>query len=235
MKLTKIKAEIVWNLFVRFVKSYPYRYAGLTIIQHPLVTSTTIIHPKTRDFIQVTKENFDSIVNNKLQYIKVEFGTKRDVDFLLALTNKPYRIPLLRLMTKYLTQKQYCTSLMWVWVSDEFVMQNGTRMLVEMFNRTKPKYLMYKKEKQVYDNLPDKDIVVYRGTQSTSALVKGLSWTLSKDVAVWFKNRFAFGGTLYKAKIDKENVYAYNNDREEKEIILNPYKLKDIFIMEETK
>ena len=60
----------------------------------------------------------------------------------------------------------------------------------------------------------------------------GQSWTLSKSTA----KRFAFtieghskhDSVVFEATIDKENIFAYVNDRRERECIVNVDKLTDI-------
>lgn len=63
---------------------------------------------------------------------------------------------------------------------------------------------------------------VYRGGKEPMYLAKyRISWTLSKEVALSFFNRH--GGRhvshLYRAKIRREDVIAYCNEREEEEIM----------------
>ncbi len=65
---------------------------------------------------------------------------------------------------------------------------------------------------------------VYRaGLESPDKAKYSLSWTLSRDVAEWFANRqkFLYGqlGHIYKATIAAEKVIAFDNGRNEFEII----------------
>lgn len=65
---------------------------------------------------------------------------------------------------------------------------------------------------------------VYRaGLEPLDKAKYSLSWTLSRDVAEWFANRqkFLYGqlGHIYKATISAEKVIAFDNGRNEFEII----------------
>ena len=65
---------------------------------------------------------------------------------------------------------------------------------------------------------------VYRaGLESLDKAKYSLSWTLSRDVAEWFANRqkFLYGqlGHIYKATISADKVIAFDNGRNEFEII----------------
>ena len=55
-----------------------------------------------------------------------------------------------------------------------------------------------------------------------------LSWTLDYETADWFARRFDEDGTVYKAQIDKEHIFALFNGRDESEVVLDPKYLKDI-------
>ena len=57
---------------------------------------------------------------------------------------------------------------------------------------------------------------------------EALSWTLDKKTAEWFATRFSEHGYVYQAKIHKEDVFAFFNDRNEQEIVLDYRNLRDI-------
>ena len=70
-------------------------------------------------------------------------------------------------------------------------------------------FFMGKKNQQILNNLPDK-LTIYRGDSKSR---RGYSWTLDKQYAKLF-------GKLLKREISKKDVFAYINDRDEKEIII---------------
>ena len=75
----------------------------------------------------------------------------------------------------------------------------------------------------------DDTVTVYRGvTTINSDNLLALSWTLDYETAGWFARRFDEDGTVYKAQIDKEHIFALFNGRDESEVVLDPKYLKDI-------
>ena len=86
---------------------------------------------------------------------------------------------------------------------------------------------MTSEELSYLKNLPD-NVEIYRGTQSQKAKIRAFSWTLKKETAEWFANRWKLKGKLYKAKIPKSAIYFYSNNRKECEVVLNPRKLRFI-------
>lgn len=70
-------------------------------------------------------------------------------------------------------------------------------------------------------------IKIYRGCEKKEAL-KGLSWTISKDTAIFFAERIGNKGQVYSAEINKENVLAYFNSRGEQEVVVDYKFLKNI-------
>jgi len=81
--------------------------------------------------------------------------------------------------------------------------------------------------------LPDGDkFTVYRGVagKGCKRRVRGFSWTLDYEKAEWFANRFNYFGdpAVFQATIDRADVLAYTNQRNEQEIICRPRSAKRI-------
>lgn len=78
---------------------------------------------------------------------------------------------------------------------------------------------MSRAERNTLRRLPD-EIEVWRGTSNLSAVL-GMSWTLSRDKAEWFANRWSGpdGPILARGRIAKANVCAYFTGRREREIV----------------
>lgn len=78
------------------------------------------------------------------------------------------------------------------------------------------------------DELED-TVTVYRGVRSArSDGISAMSWTLDKDTASWFANRYGRQGKVYEAKIEKKYIHALFLGRNESEVILDPKYLADI-------
>lgn len=78
--------------------------------------------------------------------------------------------------------------------------------------------------------LPQSEITVYRGSVTGNS--KGLSWTISKEKADWFLNRWQDkdmgGGTVYAMQISRDDIIIHYVDDEKQEIILKPERLDSI-------
>lgn len=78
--------------------------------------------------------------------------------------------------------------------------------------------LMSKSDRFAYDRLKD-TITIYRGGITD----EGPSWTLSKDTAKFFAEKFE-DGKIYEQVVKKEDVLALITERHENEILLKSYK-----------
>lgn len=87
-----------------------------------------------------------------------------------------------------------------------------------------PKYM----QQIINENIPTDKVTVYRGINKYGT-VNECSWTLNKDTAVWFSNRFSeYEGNskVYSMVIDKKDIMFYNNDRKEFEVYIPIDKVK---------
>jgi hypothetical protein len=74
---------------------------------------------------------------------------------------------------------------------------------------------------------------IYRGIQYKSQ-TDGLSWTLDRDKAIWFMNRWKRPGNkpqLLVGEIDKEDVIAYYGARGESEIVCFPEHVYNVEVI----
>jgi hypothetical protein len=87
--------------------------------------------------------------------------------------------------------------------------------------------LMLKKEKMIFNNLPDK-VKIYRGvtTDEIESNNFGLSWSLRREVAEFFAFKYCRNydtvsslKTVIELEVDKNEIIAYFQDRKEEEII----------------
>jgi hypothetical protein len=80
------------------------------------------------------------------------------------------------------------------------------------------------------DPLPPGDcFTIYRGVSGGghSRKVRGYSWTADFDKAVWFANRLDLSKpAVYQANVAREEIFAYSNQRKEKEFIVRPRSCK---------
>lgn len=73
-------------------------------------------------------------------------------------------------------------------------------------------------------------VTIYRGAGSRSTpLDSALSWSLDENVAYFFAGwRGQGGGSVYTARVRKENIIEYSNERNEREVIVLPEHVMDV-------
>jgi len=183
---------------------------------------------------ETTQEQIDDLLMDYLGYVYDRcIGQENDFQKIQKLfyvfLHKPYQIELIDLAKGRLTKKDYTTLLADAWTDVEFPHQAGVRRLVRMFQMADTELLksQCENDKKGYDALPE-NITIYRGLQGKKAKCRGLSWTTDLEKAKWFAKRFAFNGNIFQAEISKKDVFFFTDERNEAEVVTNPYKLKNI-------
>lgn len=72
-------------------------------------------------------------------------------------------------------------------------------------------------------------VTIYRGVKVNN--YRGLSWTIDKSVAEWFARRFRYDGDkcyVFTGIINKKDILALFNSRNEKEVVCDYRKIKNI-------
>ena len=117
---------------------------------------------------------------------------------------------------------------------EEFTLKNpnvSKKEMISFFKKAKKEYIMNDEELEVYNNLPDM-VTIYRGVRDKKWF-RGLSWTLSYEQAEWFATRFdSETSIVYEVTLPKKEIITFINDRNEDEIIIDPYNLKKYEIKE---
>jgi hypothetical protein len=123
--------------------------------------------------------------------------------------------------------RTYWRILAYVWIDTEF--PNRNRLFwIERFADCRPgrEFMMNEKEQAFLASLPD-ELIVYRGCSGTYRL--GFSWTYCREIALKFARRFADEGDqmwVTEGRCLKARVLAFLNDRNEKEIVIDPKNVK---------
>lgn len=152
-----------------------------------------------------------------------------NIMYFTTLIRKPYLPTFFKCISQYLSEEDFSKFLAYIWTIVEYPNndKNVSKFeLVKYFKKANKEFLMEAKELKYLNRLPD-EIIVYRGVKDNK-YAKSLSWTMKKSVAKWFVERFDADGEVYKAKIQKKDVLAYFNGRNESEIVLDYRKLYDI-------
>ncbi len=218
MKNTKQIMELIRN----YIDEIPFEVGEFGIASHPLFSSYVTMDTSTNPprLMQITKDNIKELKEQRYKYFEKILKKDKTFSRLFILIHKPFRIPIFVLLIDFLSEEEYNKNLIQLWTETEFPHQNGIELLINLFDKSKHKYLMNKNEKKVFKEMPNK-ITIYRGIFGEGK-IKALSWTLDKEKAKWFATRFKEKGRIFKSIIEKKYIYAYKDNRGEKEVIINP-------------
>lgn len=200
-----------------------------SLISHPFFNSTFYQVKKENgvyEIVDISQPKNLELARNTLLPIIEEID---DVSYFRSLITKPYLPAFFKYIYKYLSIKDYSEFLADMWVCVEFSNQDKNIKpyeFVKLFKKADLEYLMKKDELKKYKSF-SYELTVYRGVKPKGS-VNALSWSIKKNVAQWFADRFEKNGKVYQAKIKKENVLAYFNSRNEYEVIVDYKKLYDI-------
>jgi len=202
---------------------------GFGIMSHPLITSEVFFNDEGGLEMLKTQQQKNNILTKHYEIL----DRMDNIESVLFYISKPYRMQVLEIIKSLLPIEEFSYFLGRIWVSTEFPNHEKINILVGMFLDADKKFLMTAEDLNFLEKQPDK-ILVFRGIQP-KAKVRALSWTLDYKKAKWFAHRFGKGGEVYSAVVNKEDIFMYNSGRGEAEVVLNPYKLKMINKVDESK
>jgi hypothetical protein len=185
-------------------------------IKHPLIYS--IFHT----------DNLNALTNKRYEIIKADVQDaleQNDISRFVFLHERPYRLSAfhkaLFFLNLNISDKDYWELLGGIWTDTENSWQQ-LDLWKMMFSSERPcsNYLMEKDERKEFNNLPDK-LTIYRGYVPNKNK-HGLSYTLNQNTAEWFSKRYYKNGKVLKRIVNKSDVLAYLNGRNEEEILIKP-------------
>lgn len=206
---------------------------------HPYVWRTKLGYVLSSPWVAVPQIHEGTGIGSVPWINKVYTANKKHAEGLLAngdwdgyilLTRKPFRIHSFNEVQSRLTDPEYWTLLNEVWTDSETLWRNNELWLRALAERPATRHLfMTPEDRTVYASLPE-SFTIYRGYQPRKNR-DGFSWTLDRDVAGKLSNLgkgtnlFDMqvqlkGGKLREKTVNKSEVFAYTNSREEQEIIL---------------
>jgi len=186
--------------------------SGIQMIHNPLYVGVYSEH-------RFMNEMVNNAYHKKKKHLQ-EYVEQQKIESVINLIERPYRVEstMEALRSWWQPNKDaYWDLISWLWQDTECVYENlDTWIELMTLEFSEPQLMMNDKEKEVYDNLPE-IVRVYRGGVDD----KGLSWSLSREKAEWFANRFDYGYQVFEKEIKKSDILAYLNGRQEQEIICN--------------
>ena len=202
------------------------------LVHHPFTSSGFVGLRDDEGDVQIGNilEKEDDRARWQRQLGKV-IDDSRDVFEIYSRIEKPYALAFLKYATPFLSQKDFSLILGDAWLRSEQPNHDpnlSQKQLLKMFSVADPKILMEDVERKRLSEL-DAVVTVYRGTHSDKPnSERALSWTLNRDTAQWFANRYGKDGKVYEAKIEKKHIHALFLRREEAEVILDPKYLTEV-------
>ena len=209
-------------------------YAPL-IISHPFANSGIAFLPgkNGREMLDITNSEENRMRWRK--YLDKCIDQAESVFQICCMLNKPYRLAFLKYAQPHIEEKEFAQLLALCWIQTEGPNQDANvskREFVEMFQKASTENLMNLDERRKLAELPD-ELTVYRGvTEKNKDNIRALSWTMKRETAERFANRFKSKGRVYRAKVRKEDILAVFLGRNESEVIVDPKNLKEISLCE---
>lgn len=205
------------------LEEYVYTQGSMPVLKHPLVFSVPYF------------SEMNHIFNRQLQAKKERLEqAERDQDWtmVLLLHERPYRIEaFLAIADRIETDREWWEAVRYLWEDTENLHEWGDGVIRTLLSRPHPEMLMTQEEQKFVDQLPD-ELTIYRGyvKQGRQSNLMGWSWTLDKNKAIWFANRFITSSEtphLATATVRKGQILGYLSGRNESEIVVDP-ELLDI-------
>lgn len=214
---------------IQFLYLKPKQTVGFGFfVDHPFINTAYVADKQGPFFIFDEPKRFQSYLQQLADIIN-----RGNLDTIFAHMLNKYHLAYLKFAKDYLSKKDFDKYLAYVWIASENPNQDATvkiRTLISWFKQANRKYLMEPNELAYYNNLPQK-LNIYRGIAVGRANKEGLSWTCNYKTAEWFANRFNEKdkkGYILQGEIDKDDVFAYFNGRNEDEILCNSQKVYNI-------
>lgn len=140
----------------------------------------------------------------------------------ISIHENPYRVNAFKEVCDRMSDEDYWSVLSDIWQLSENIWQNKQGW-IKLLKSKRPgkKHFMNEEEHETFASMPDV-ITSYRGYIPGKNMT-GLSYSLSKEKAEWFANRFQRlngDGKVIKISIPKKKVFAYMSCRNEQELII---------------
>ena len=149
-----------------------------------------------------------------------EFENDKNFESYLFLIEKPFRVTFFSDLVKQnkikRLSKKYWKILSFLWTDSENIFQNKELWDDLLKDKTNSRFFMSKNDLNFFNSLKN-EFMVYRGYTHWE---NGYSYSLDKERAVFFANRFGQNGKVKEMLVKKEDVFAYTNSRQENEIVI---------------
>lgn len=200
------------------------------IIHHPFISQNPAPfreHNGSLKFVDIFKDKKE--FNELIEQLESNIDMADSFEDILMMVNKPYKLLFFKVNNNYISKESYNNCLKEIWCQTEFPNADvnvSTDESLSMFKNCDKKLIMTKAEMLKLKSLPD-EVTIYRGTHKKNNF-KALSWTDDYQSALWFAKRFDDNGYVLQANIKKEDIVAFFNNRNEKEMIIDFNKIYNL-------
>lgn len=204
-------------------EEYPF------IVHHPFIESNPKGYVKDNGDFDAFDVNNRKDLKKFVKQRKKEINKANSFNDICIMINKPYQLLFFSLNKNFISKKEYNHNLKDIWLDTEFPNADknvSVKDSLQLFKKSDPKLLMTLEERQYLEDLPDK-VTIYRGTHDEKNS-KALSWTTDYERAKWFATRFHEDGFVLTATINKKDIVAFFNARNENELIVDFNKIKNL-------
>ena len=217
----------VRELTLQLAKDFPIRIENdFIVVGHPFIDHNPamfIVKGKMKLFNVTEEKGF----NGYLKFL-AKFFKELSIEQLFSTVRMPFKFEWLRVCKPYLRPDTFTNLFTKTWVYVEFPNTSSVlpETLVEWFKEAKKEQLMNEDNLSAYNQLPEV-LTLYRGVPKKGTVL-GLSWTTDLKTAQFFKNwQQQRGGKIYSVVVPKSAVLAFYGDREEQEVVLDVFAVKD--------
>ena len=133
-----------------------------------------------------------------------------------------YRTQAFKAISVRLADDEYWELLSEIWLASDNVWQNLEDWKVLLTSRRSHREEMMHVGEQAFLSNLKHTVTIYRGCMK-DLNEGGLSWTLDRSIAESYAERIGEGGIVLQRKINKPEIVAYLDGREESEIIKRPF------------
>jgi len=183
-------------------------------LQHPLVYEV----PYWPAMNALINERYKQKLN-ALEIARKESNWER----VIYIHERPYRWEALECVSTFLEKERLAQMFADVWIDSENIWQHQ-EVIGDLINQVKDTELkdclMSEDDYLRYQLLP-KTVEVYRGCLDHNQ--QGLSWTLDKEKAIWFAQRFQREGItpmVLSGRVNKSDILFYTDGRSESEVVV---------------
>ena len=133
-----------------------------------------------------------------------------------------YRTQAFKAISVRLADDEYWELLSEIWLASDNLWQNMDDWKALLTSRRSHREAMMDVGEQAFLSNLKYTVTIYRGCKK-DLNEGGLSWTLDRSIAETYAERFGERGIVLQRKINKPEIVAYLNRREESEIIKRPF------------